>query len=67
MRRLRHGPWRVGTPFFPRVGHSCGIPDCFALTGIDYLVSFELDVFLSNILDMCCLTPVFTQCTGPFQ
>lgn len=67
IRSLRQDPWRVCAPFFPCVGHSCGIPDCFALTGIDYLVSFVLNAFLSNILAICCLTPVFILCTGPFQ
>lgn len=67
IRSLRLGPWRVCAPFFPRVGHNCGIPVCFALTGIDYLVSFEPNAFLSNILAICCLTLVFMLCTGPFQ
>lgn len=66
-RSPRQGPWRVRAPVFPWVGQSHSIPVCFALPGIDYLVSFELDAFLSNVLDLCCVTPVFTVCTGPFQ
>lgn len=63
-RSLRWSPWRFLLSFFlPWVGHSCSIPVCFAVTGTDYLVSFELDMFLSNILDICCLTPVFILCT----
>lgn len=58
-------PWRVALSFFfPWVGHSASIPVCFAPTGTDYLVSFELDVFLSNILDICCLTSLFVLCAG---
>lgn len=65
IKNMRWSPWRVARSFFfPWVGQSCSIPACFALTGTDYLVSFELDVFLSNnILDICCLTPVFALST----
>lgn len=59
----RRSPWGVALSFFfPWVGQSSSIPVCFAPTGTDYLVSFELDVFLSNILDICCLTSVFVLC-----
>ena len=59
IKSLSWSPQRVALSFFfPWVGHSCSIPVCFTHTGTDYLVSFELDVFLSNILDICCLTSV---------
>lgn len=67
IRSLRGGPWRVRAPSFPCVGHSCGIPDRFALAGIDYLVSFVLDAVLSNILAICCLTLVFILSTRAFS
>lgn len=60
IKSLGWNPWRIALAFFfSWMGHSHSIPVCFALTGRDYLVSFELHVFLSNILDICCLTPMF--------